>query len=315
MLNSKIFENHTGKLERTGSSTFVTVRGDMPWLADDGAELTNPKSAPESHEWRKEFNDKEIFFPDEYDAAVSARLNAENSFVLSLNGYFSIKPDQERAYGVSSGAYEAACVNITKSVIGFLISEFPGVHVRLIDGASDMGVDRAIQSVAAESGLIALGFSCPEYLPYVKDGNGLPVYVAADQPDYSSRYVQSLDFLITTGGRQQALTSDLNAVFVHKKKIHVIDVLSILSPHGPVPATKEANGKVVVDNAAAAIVNSLTHYAIEGGSAVIKRGRDQWPVILDDVCSVAAAVCRGKLTPDAMFNQPERYSRIFKSAN
>ena len=37
MLNSKIFENHTGKLERTGSSTFVTVRGDMPWLADYGA--------------------------------------------------------------------------------------------------------------------------------------------------------------------------------------------------------------------------------------------------------------------------------------
>ena len=144
-------ETPTAVAERKGDITTVSTVGDKPWLVHDGCECLNPKDDPEKHIWQKTFRDKEIFFPHEYKEAMAKYLSQENQFVFSLNGYSSINKKHAQRYGVNNDTYVAACNSLYKNLIVHLKKEFPEVNLALIDGASDLGVDRAGQQVAEQT--------------------------------------------------------------------------------------------------------------------------------------------------------------------
>lgn len=223
-----------------------------------------------------------------------------------MNGYSRITEDQCRRYGIQSGAYEAACKAIMSRAIKTLKEKFYGARLKLIHGASDMGVDKAIQEAADDNKIIPLGFSCPRYMLYVKDDN-IPVYIAANKDDYSNKYIQSLDLLITTGGREQVLHHDILASIIYNKHIHIVDVLNSLSATGGVPATvMEADGRIRVDNAAAAMGRNLTFFSREDAIKYASPGNDRWDIILDNIASIASDVCRQKISPNIKFSHVNR---------
>jgi len=252
--------------------------------------------------YRKEFRKKKIYLQGEYEKAIVECLTCPDSFVLSMNGYSYLGPEHFRRYGIQEGDYEAACAAILRSAIKQLRIKFPEAKLQLIYGASDMGVDKAIEIVAREFNLNLFGFSCVEFLPYAKDDD-IPVYVADTVDDYADAYIRSLDLLITTGGREHALKHDVLAACVYNKRIHFVDVLNSLSVTGGVPATViDEKGKVTVDNAAAAFGRNVSFFSRDNAVSASSDKGDRWDAIFENVSSVAIGVCRQKMSAQKKFS-------------
>ena len=264
------------------------------WLADFGASPVNA----DGKRWRKVFNDKVVFFPDEYDLAVRRSLSPDqNTFVMSMNGYSELKPDFLSQYGIPVGAYEEACSALFIRTGKRLIKEFPSVRLVTADGASDMGIDKAIHNaiLRLDANIPTLGFSCPQYLPYVADGDGFPVFLGNDKEDYSHKYIATLDLLITTGGRQHAFEMDTVASILYDTRMHFVDILSELSMTGDVPAkTFDSNGKPVIQNAAAAMGKIISFYD-RSDARLLPNQQDRWDHLFENVGNVATGVCRQKM--------------------
>lgn len=281
----------------------VDVRNNKKAL-DYGASCLNPDAPEEERVYRKVFRRKQIYLAGDFERALQEHLVGENVFVIGMNGFSDIKEDQARRYGVKLGAYEEACKAILVSTVRRLREEFPGVEVRLVDGASDMdgkGVDYAIAQAARELGVSTLGFTCPRYLIYVLDDERA-VHVS-DTPDaYGERFIQSLDMLICTGGRGQAFAHDIAAVFRYQRKLDIVDVLNSLSSTGGVPATViNDRGVPVVDNAAAAFMLHVSSFSRDQAVAATPPGGDRWHAIFDHTATVATGVCRLKMPVGMMF--------------
>ena len=282
----------------------VEVIGGLGEEGLPGVECLNPGSPLPERKYRKEFRSKRIFLPHEYDIALAELLSAHNSnFVLSMNGYSRITRDQCRRYGVEPGAYEHACKAILRNAVRHLNEKLDTAKVLLIDGASDMGVDAAIAEVALKLNVPSLGFSCPRYMLHVPDDERA-VFVAKDSEDYADYYVRSLDLLLTTGGREQVLKHDVLAACLYNKRIHVVDVLNMLSSTGGVSATiTDESGKVTVENAAAAFGRNITFFTTTEAVVAKPAGGDIWDAVFNNVASIATETCRRKMPPELKFSK------------
>ncbi len=293
--------DNEGKIYRDGAVVVVERRNAEYLLQETGVTCLNPHEPLADRIYQKRFAKKKIYLPDEYHRAKADYLSHPDSCIISMNGYSSIGTEQLLRYGIKDGAYEEACAALLRRTLKHLKSKFPGAHLVVTNGASNMGVDRAILAVMHERNEVSLGFSCPRFMFYVSDDEK-PVYVAATQDEYADMFIVSLDILIATGGREQALKHDVSAACIHGKRIHFVDILSQLSPSGSVPATvTDANGKIKVENAAAAFGRNISFFGQNDTSAAGRSSGDIWDDIFTNVCNTAAAVCRSKMSPERMF--------------
>ncbi len=291
-----------GTIEKKGNGSTLVTALNEPWsLEEEGVKCINPEVSEDKRQYQKEFYNKPVYLPDEYKTAITERIEYPDNFIVSMNGYSRITDEQCTKYGIQGGAYEEACKALMSQLIKNLRRKFTGAELRLIHGASNMGVDRAIQNVSDEHNIVPLGFSCPRYMLYVKDDN-VPVYVGYNRDDYSDKYIRTLDLLIATGGREQALQHDVLAACIYNKRIHFIDVLNSLSSTGGVPATViESDGRIRVDNAAAAMGRNISFFARHDAAMLAPKNGDLWDAIFDNVNSIATEVCRLKMSPKRKF--------------
>lgn len=283
----------------------VQVKGGTYLVKEEGVVCVNPDAEEKDRVYRKDFKNRTVYLPDEYELAMDKHVrDQKNVFVISMNGYSSLTPEWLKKYGIKNGAYEAACGAILERVIQKVRDEFSAVQIRIIDGASYMGVDGVIQDVAQNKfGLGTLGFSCPEFMMYVRDIEG-PVYVAKDKAAYADSYIRSLDLLITTGGRGHALQHDTLAACVYDKRIHFVDVPNMLSEI-PVPARiMDKNGVPTIENAAAAFGRNISFSDRDEIYARKPASGDQWNFLFDSLSSIAIGVARNRLDPRHMFQRP-----------
>ena len=296
----RVFKADGCKLYRDDDGNTV-IETPSEYTQDYGAVCINPDNAAEKRMYRKVFKTKRVYFPDEYDLAVADQFAQKDNMVLSMNGYSSIKPADCDRYGVEAGAYEEACKAILRQAIRTVREKFEGAHLQLVYGASDMGVDAAIEAVADKFNLELLGFTCLQWLPYTKD-NDRPVFVSNTSDEYADYYIRSLDLLITTGGRKQSLSHDVLAACVYGKHIHFVDVMSSLSVHGIVPATITLeDGSTTVDNAAGAFGRNISFFSVEDAISRAPATGDKWDAIFRNIGSVATKVCRQKMSPTRKF--------------
>lgn len=275
-----------GRVYRDGDATVVEIMGKSWLLNEPGVTCANPTAPEPDRIYRKVFAKKKIYLPDEYDRAVAECLSGRDVFVLGMNGYSSIKPEKCREYGIDPGAYEIACEELLEFAIRSLRAAFPDIDVRVIHGASAMGVDLAIQRCARrvlrES---ELGFSCPEYLFYVQD-DSYPVYVASSVHDYSQSFVRSCNVLIAANGRLQAFRMDIAAVFEHDKYLIPVNVIKLISRTGS-PAAKNALGQ---------IEDAVAHYeqrVFQVGKQVTEgTAADRWKATGSEVRDVLVNIAR-----------------------
>ncbi|MFH1174574.1 MAG: hypothetical protein V1725_05535 [archaeon] len=292
-----------GTIERQpNGTTLVTVLGET-WSKDvPGVTCLNPSDPEPNRVYQKAFSQKQIYLPSEYDKAISEHIAHPDNFVLSMNGYSRLSKDQLNKWGIDQeGAYEEACRALLSHAIKHLKTKFTGAQLKLIHGASDMGIDKSIQQVADEYNITPLGFSCPRFMLYVNDDN-IPVYCAESSDDYADKYIKTLDLLIATGGREQAFKHDVLAAVLYQKRIHFVDVLNHLSKTAAVPAVSiDANGNRRVENAAAAMGSYVSFFNLNDSMRQRVEGEDIWDTMFRNIEGVTTEVCRKKMSPARKF--------------
>lgn len=241
---------------------------------------------------------KKIYLPTEYDCAVRENLRGDDVIVLGANGYSLIKPEHLQRWGVQEGAYEAACFSILYHAVVHLQNSFPGVSVRIVHGSSNMGIDKALISLARRLNLSMLGHSCPEYMMYVEDDD-VPVYVAPSVLEYSVSFCQSLDILIGMNGRKQAFDMDIDAAFKFHKHVIPINILRMISTTGGASSFDESGA---IQDAIAAFYELIHVYADPIGfdSAV------SWERVQEFVATQMKFISRRKMSPQRAFGISDR---------
>ena len=233
-----------GEILRDGSKTIVRLTGNNSFLLNEqGVVCENPEAPENERTYRREFLNKKIYLPNELDKARSEILAGEDVIILGGTGYSRVGKDICQEYKITDEAYVSAYADILGSAIIALQKRYPKVQVKLVDGASDLGIDRGTIRVADHFKLPHLGFSCPEYMFYVNDDHK-PVYVGGTREEYSKSFTKSLDVLISAGGRVQSLQNDMSASIMFGKKLILVDVISLISPTGT-PAARNAKGEIV----------------------------------------------------------------------
>jgi len=289
-----------GRIRKEGNEYIIEVV-DSAGSLDFGAECINKQAPPEERIYQKVFKNKRIFLPNEYNKAMELLKN-DAGFIFSLNGYSSLKLEWLNKYGITPGAYEDTCTEISYTIIDRLRQTMPKSRLFMIDGASDMGIDKVIADVAFEQNITRLSFSCPEYMLYVVDDHN-PVFVANTKAEYANYYIKSLDLLISTGGRKQALEHDVSAACIYQKRIHFADVMNILS-NGRVPATIVGeDGEIVIENAAAAFGSNISYFSYNDAVTVSNTSNsgDRFEALFENIAKVATDVCRRRMPPGKMF--------------
>lgn len=264
------------------------MTANRPILRRDDAKTV--LSAP-TGETLKVFERKRIYLADEYDLAIRERLAGRYAFILAINGYSRITDEQCRAWGVKAGAYEKACEVLLRQAVSSLRSGYPGIDVRIIHGASDMGVDRSAVAAARELGCEQLGFNCPEFMAYVPDDD-VPVYVAEHQEAYSDAFARSADVLIAANGRMQAFRMDIAALLVHSKHLITVNVIQKLSTCGGPPALGP-DGKI---EDAVAHFEQRAH--VIGRSRLVQPAADAWRDAVLEINDRLSNICRSVLPAD-----------------
>ncbi len=280
-----------GILSRETGGFVVRAQG-MPHLAKlPGVVCENPTEPEKKQVFAKYFKRKRIYTDRQYKQAVQEVLVGTDVVVLGMNGYSSLSPEQCLAWGVREGAYEAACKGILKSLFGTLTSTFDGIDIRFADGASNVGVDRALLEVARDLNRPHLGHSCPKFMFYVEDDNN-PVFVAKTKERYAEAFIDSLHILVAANGRAQAFRHDIMAVFEKLKYLIPVNVLRSISTNGGPPAT---NAKGGIEDAVA---------AFEGCIHMANRmlfGIDPYRDVVNHVCQTGTALVRSLLSPERAF--------------
>lgn len=284
---------YEGSIRRENGIVIVEAKGD-PSCVKYGAVCINPDAPDDDKIYRKEFRNKQVYLFDEYEQVVRILRSNPATFVLSMNGYSSLKEDWLRKYGIKKDDYEYTCVAILKRIIDGLRSEFPGIRLYLTSGASDMGVDLAIEQVAQDPlyNLNLMGFSCPRYMLYVRDDPRDAVFVAPNSDAYADFYIKSLDFLVATGGRDQALKHDVIAACLAQVRIHFVDVLSRLSSSGVPAVVIDEHGEKKIENAPAAFGRMISFTDIRQVMINNPDEADGWKGVFKNITNNAIEVCR-----------------------
>jgi hypothetical protein len=130
---------------------------------------------------------------------------------------------------------------------------------------------------------------------YVTDDER-PVHVSKSIKEYAENYIRPLHLLITTGGRQHSLHSDITESIKHGVRIHFVNVITGVAS-SPVPATvSNGNGGRRVENACAAFGELISFTPIGYKEAETALNADDWfDAIVDDVSRVAINECRRRM--------------------
>lgn len=253
-----------GIIERRGKTHIVSVTGPgLSYLEEYyGAKCRNPKDPDEQHTYEKTFRYKTIYMPGEAEAARRVlNFGQPDTIVLGMTGYSNIKKSDLVAWGIQPGAYEAACGELMANMVQSIWQAFPGAHVAIADGASDVGVDLGVVQAATALGVPHLGHSCPFYMFFVNDDDSDAVYVADTIEAYSDQFIDDLNILVSVGGREQAFIHDIHAVFLKRKKYYNINLIrSISTNHGSPPAYGPDGS---IQNANAAFEETLRMFQTE----------------------------------------------------
>lgn len=282
-----------GRIFREGDVVVVEVTGMNGVDTMPGVTCLNPDAPPAERRYRKVFHHKRVYLPGEYDRAISEHLRGRDVVVLGMNGYSELTPEQCRAWGVRVGAYEAACAALLDATILALEQAFPGIDVRLVHGASDLGVDRAIVAVGRRRNRGMLGTSCPRFMFWVPDDDEA-VYVAENQEAYADSFVRSLDILIAANGRLQAFKHDLNAAFLYLKYVIPVNVLRSISTTGGPPAIGP-EGRI--EDAVAAFEQRVFMVTAQ----LTGRSRDAWIDALAHTQRTVVSITRQLISPERAF--------------
>jgi hypothetical protein len=291
----KVVEEGVTLVKERNNLFALTAIGKTDLVSVPGVQCVNPRAAEAKRIYKKIFMRTPIYMPDEYDRAVREVLSGgKDILIMGMNGYSEVGPERCAKWGVKPGAYDAACENLLDTVVRNMQEKFPGVDIRFADGASDLGVDRAIARVAKRLNLPRLGHSCPRFLFYVQD-NGVPVYVAKDQKAYSDAFIESLHVLIAVNGREQSFRHDIDAAFLKGRHVIPVNVLRAISEIGGPPAFGP-DGKV--EDAVAAFEQRVHLITLQMGMP----GHDQWQNVLNSSKEVLASICRMRLSPERAFS-------------
>jgi len=291
-----------GTIERHGKGFIVRISGKQEWarkskraLARRGIVRENPEAAPAHQIYSKYFARKKLYLPHEYERAMREILGGRDVIVLGMTGYSVITPSQRRAWGLKPNGYKAACAGLLGAAYHAL-SSFEGIDVRFCNGASAMEVDAAGIQVARDLGKPQLGISCPAFMFYVEDDD-LPIYVAANQTEYSRFFIKSVNVLIAANGRKQAFDMDIDAMFKECKHVIFVNLLrSICSNGGPPPFGPDGS----VEDAVAAYLQ-LSH----SPHRVAFDSKDPYRNIVNGVAEELVSIVRPLLTPDVAYgNSP-----------
>lgn len=240
-----------GKIEKVDEGFLLTLPYKSSLEGKPGIEVFE---GPDDKVCRKLFTRKKIYLPGEEAKAVQDILAGPDVVVLGMNGYSALSAERCQAWGIKPGAYEAACQKLLHNVVRKLQAQYAGVNVRIVHGASNMGVDEAVMSTCRKLNLINLGHNCPRWMIYVQDDDE-PVYVAQNQSEYSRSFVRSLDILIAANGAQQSFSHDIAAAFEFQKHVIPINLIGSISTTGG-PAAISPKG--LIEDAVAAF-NRLIH--------------------------------------------------------
>lgn len=287
-------EKDEGRIFRDGNRTIVEVRGTTGIDKEPGVICVNPDAPEIERIYRKIFERKLIYLPEEGDRARREVLMGNDVIVIGMNGYSSLNAAKCAAYGIRPGAYEAACCTVLTVITEELQRRFRGVDVRFAHGASDLGVDRSIMNVANDLNLRQLGHSCPHFMFYVKDDD-VPVLVAPTQAEYAKQFIISLDILVGANGRMQAFEMDIDAAFKHRKHVIPINVMRRISNTGGPPAFGSDGS---IEDAVAAF-QELVH----GESRGLDYSPDPWEDLLEHVKRTATFIGRRRLSPTRAYGR------------
>jgi len=277
-----------GRIYREGGSVVVEVPGKAYLLDIEGVICTNPDDDEMARIYRRVFRKKQVYLPHEYDRAVAEHLSGRDVLVIGANGYSRLSADQCRAYGVEVGSYETAAAKMLYEMIRSAQEQHPGVSIRLVHGASDMGIDRSLISVASKLNLNNLGFSCPKFMFYVRDDD-TAVYVGESQEAYADAFVRSLDLLVAVNGREQAFKHDISAVFRHQKHLIPVNLLRVISSNGGPPAIMDDGS---IGDAVALFEQRVHHVGLSIRS---------WQDLLDSTARTVSDMCRSNLSPERAY--------------
>ncbi len=278
----------------------LTLGTDDPNLLGDTAiTCLNPEAQPGERIYRKVFTRRPIYLPDQYELAC-AHLTGESreSLVVGMNGYSSITNQDARAWHIDPDAYRIGVEQLLATIIVQIRTELgEDVQIALVHGSSTQGamirgVDTAIVNVGKRLERQMLGFSCPRFMMYVSDEDDFPVYVASTQEDYSAKFVDALDVLVTCNGRVQTLEMDIRAAIYKRKFVVLHDLLGAISPTGGPPAYGADNE---IQDAVKAIISGI--HMVGGDMRLITGATDRWKAELLDISQAIIRRCRTHLPP------------------
>lgn len=291
-----------GYVERLENGrVLVVTKGEVYATNFPGVQCLNPDHAhDEGKVFYKIFEKNRVFTPDEYEEAVRQLKPEPNVVIISMNGFSRIKPDDLVLWGIDEGEYEHACLELFNSIVKSVRGRFRGVNVKLIDGGSDIGIDKVLRQSKRDNGLESLSFSCPNWSLYVPD-DGRNLFIAQSSDEYAERYIQSVDCLIATGGREQAFKHDIYAAIKYGKYITFVNVLGALVRNGGVPAVqKMPDGTNKIQNAAAAMEQFIA--VVRGQDHVSFQGQgERWKSLVFEACNRMNEACFKVLPPEVKF--------------
>ncbi|HEY9777496.1 MAG TPA: hypothetical protein V6C81_27280 [Planktothrix sp.] len=185
----------------------------------------NPEKAVEEQIIEFRFRKNMIYTQEQRQEAVRAKFAERNCMVVGPTGYSDAKAALHHLQNLD---YEYAVKGIFSQMVRSLKARIRGLQFGLTNGSSDLGVDMAINLLAEEESIPLLGFSCPEFMLYVKD-TGMSIVVCKNQTEYSKNFVETPDVLIALNGRRQAFDMDILGMIGHYKPVIMLDLMRALA--------------------------------------------------------------------------------------
>lgn len=254
----------------------VMSKGRHPSVMDhEGVECLNPDAEKGDRMYRKVFRNLTIYQADEFEEAMTAVFGDDpRRFILAANGFSRLEPGHLERWGVELGEYEDGVEELMRETALCIRQRFGDtVPLGCVDGGADKGVDKSVINVEKEMDLPALTTTSYGWLMYAEDAPGRVVYATPTKQEYAVKFIEALDHLFFTGGRQQSM-SDYVAAVERGKSTYVVDVLGALAEK-EVDSRELSHRDEAAFNAAAIILNRFG-YASE-------TERAEWPQPWEDV--------------------------------
>lgn len=274
-LNGESIEKWTcppdGYVERIGSGVAVYAAGSG--YEKHGEYIGNDVTGQPV--FRKIFQNREVYCGEEELEVVKRTKLQDFDFAINIGftGFTDISDDDWRRHGFDPNKpgvkdlYRRSCVKAGKLLLDTIsgVERATGVRIarNIIDGNIDKEVDGAMLDLRREMGDKVGGISvtCPKWLMYDNDDpNGLPVYCAPTQADYSKTFSDLVQLLVVTGGRSIAHKHDVRGTFDSFDTTLVLPLMRMMAKTDPGQAVSVdyASGDELINDAAHAAMENIS---------------------------------------------------------